>query len=55
MEFLLIQAVSEDENGHMEEALSAYADTIELCLEKVCPFHFESCLEKVYIHNIVLA
>ena len=35
MEFLLEQALSEDEKGNIEAALPLYTDVIELCLERV--------------------
>lgn len=34
IEFLLVQAMSEDENGSPQTALPLYTDVVELCLEK---------------------
>ena len=35
IEFLLMQAVSEEENENSDHALALYTDAAEICLEKV--------------------
>ena len=53
VEFLLEQAILEDEAGHFNSALDRYKDTAQLCLRSVSLMLYLYCLHYILVQTLI--